>query len=262
MVGLSAYAEQRALHHFFRGLAFTPPTNVYCRLFNVPPTDDGSGGTEVTGNGYQGQLLQFGAYTGRQIRNSNTVQFTNSGSSPWPQANNWCAFDAQSGGNLLFTGTLDPKPALQGGASYPIDPANLVITYNGGTTYIAQKILELIFKATAHASPALVYGSLFSAAPSGDGTGGTELAATGYVRKAMTMAAYVAASKRIFLGADLQFIDVAPVAWGAIQALVINDSVTIGGGNRMLVLPFTVVPTVALAGAFSIVAADTYVQLD
>src|SRR5574343_137475 len=58
---MSDYLETALLNGLFRNTAYTPPANVYLALFTVLPSDDGTGGTEVTGGSYARVTLSTGA---------------------------------------------------------------------------------------------------------------------------------------------------------------------------------------------------------
>lgn len=258
MAGLSTYAEGKAFDHFFRATAYTPAATVYMALFSAIPNDDGTGGTEMVGTGYARQAIAFGAYSSRRIANSGTITFTNSGVGGWPAAVGWGIYDASSSGNLLCTGTLSPTTTVGASTSFSLLAGEVIIDYQVHGPWLAQKVLELLFKNTAATPPATVYGALFSVAPTNDGTGGTEITASGYTRKACTFAAL--SSKRGYLTGNVSFTAAAPVSWGAIPAVAWYDASS--SGNFMATSAISPSPTVASGAPFSLLATSTYVGLD
>lgn len=258
MAGLSTYAEGKAHDHFFRNTAYTPAATVYMALFSTIPNDDGTGGTEVSGTGYARQAITFGAYSSRRIANSGTVTFTNSGVGSWTTAIGWGIYDASSSGNLLCTGTLSPQATVTAGNSFSLLAGEVIVDYQVHGPWLAEKVLDLLFRNTAASPPAIVYGALFTTAPSVDGTGGTESTGTGYTRKACTFAAL--SSKRGYLTGNVEFTTSAGSAWGSLPAVAFYTASS--GGNFMAVASISPLPTVASGAPFSLLATSTYVGFD
>lgn len=102
--------------HFFEAivenmLKGTNPTAIaglYLGLFTAAPGESG-GGTEVTGGAYARQALAFGAVaaqaSGSQIANAGAIVFPTA-TAGWGTVTHVAIFDAASGGNMLYYGTL------------------------------------------------------------------------------------------------------------------------------------------------------------
>lgn len=143
MSQLSNYLENKLIDHLLRGQQMVAPANVYIGLFTVAPSD-AAGGTEVTGGGYtratvasslanwagtQGAGTTVASSgTGGQTSNNAQIAFP-SPSGNWGNIVAFGVFDAVSGGNLLFYGTLGtPKTVNNGDAAPTFAAAALTFT--------------------------------------------------------------------------------------------------------------------------------------
>jgi len=99
------YLEDALLNHIKPGgTTYTQPSNTYAALYTVAPTDSDPG-TEVSGNGYARQLVAWGTVAGGQMSNTtDPVSFAAGGA--WGDMVAVGVWDAVSGGNLLWYGTL------------------------------------------------------------------------------------------------------------------------------------------------------------
>lgn len=147
MTALTNTAENKLLDWLLRGQAIglngasaaagTGLTNVYIGLFTANPSDTG-GGTEVTGGSYARVTVacSLANWAGTQSAGSTAVSSGTSGTTsnnnaitfPTPTAN-WGtitgmgAFDASSGGNLLFWSALTANKTVNNGDPAPSFPA-------------------------------------------------------------------------------------------------------------------------------------------
>lgn len=135
MTAMSDFWENKLNDFLLRGQAYTPPTTVYVGLHTATPGDSG-GGTEVTGGGYARvavacSLANFAGTqsagstaassgTGGTTSNNGVVNFPTP-TAGWGNVVGCGIYDAVSGGNLLFQGTLTvPKTINTGDAvSFP-----------------------------------------------------------------------------------------------------------------------------------------------
>jgi hypothetical protein len=136
MAAMSDYLENRLIDHVFRGVAYTAPTNIYIGLFTATPSDSG-GGTEVSGGSYARSpaiacTTTAWASTGGATTTTNPSAGTsgttsNNAAVTWAVAPtaNWGvvtsigAFDASTGGNLLFYGALTTSKTINSGDAAP-----------------------------------------------------------------------------------------------------------------------------------------------
>lgn len=127
------YLEQKILDHVLGGPDLTRPATVYVAAFTAAPTDAG-GGTEVSASGT--------AYARVAVTNNATNWPAASGTSPASKSNGtaitfpvataaWgtvvaaAVFDAASGGNLLYWGTLSANKTVDANdqLTFPIGAA-------------------------------------------------------------------------------------------------------------------------------------------
>lgn len=115
MSALSDYLESAWLNMLAQGQSFTPPAT-HVALFTTAPSDSG-GGTEVSGGDYaRQQVNQDGAtqpYWNAPTDDGGPQVIDNNGEIAFPQATaDWGEvvavgiYDAATGGNLLYYGTL------------------------------------------------------------------------------------------------------------------------------------------------------------
>lgn len=104
----SNWLEEAILNYFFRNQSVAQPTQIYLALYINDPTDADTG-TEVSGLGYARQQITFGTPTqsgGRGvISNNQKIEYALAGSD-WGKISHWGIKTAQTGGNLLTSGTF------------------------------------------------------------------------------------------------------------------------------------------------------------
>lgn len=114
---MSNYLEGKLLRHVFNNEVYTPPGTVYLALFLESPNADGTGGTEVSGAGYERIPLDFNVTEGAPsaANLAEPVEFPTA-SEGWGTVTVGALFDAQTGGNLLsykeFTDPASPSDPL------------------------------------------------------------------------------------------------------------------------------------------------------
>jgi hypothetical protein len=133
MAAMSDYLENKLIDQIFRGQAFSFPATLYVGLLTAVPTD-GTAGTEVTGGSYArvGVAASLTNFAGTQAAGSTVASSGTGGTTsnngaitfPAPTAN-WGSvtafgiYDAASGGNLLFYGTLGTAKTVNNGDAAP-----------------------------------------------------------------------------------------------------------------------------------------------
>ena len=109
-----------------------PGVTPFVALFSAAPGDDGSAGTELTGNGYARQAITFGSpgagdsTNQRKIASTVNIQF-GPATADWLQAVAFGIFDAQANGNLLYWNTLAVAKTVQQGDFGQFAPGSLVV---------------------------------------------------------------------------------------------------------------------------------------
>lgn len=110
--GITAYTVNKVLDHMRGGTAWTQPAGLYVKLHVGDP--GAAGTTNAAGNTTRQQATFGTAASGGAISNTVQVQWTNvSTLETYSHASLW---DAATGGNCLYTGTLPvPVPVNVGG---------------------------------------------------------------------------------------------------------------------------------------------------
>ena len=130
---ISDYAENKLVDFIFRGQAWTIPASLYIGLLTAAPGETG-GGTEVAGGSYARVAVTRGLaqWAGTQSAGSTTASSGTSATTsnnttitfPAPTANwgvvtHWGIYDAATGGNLLFYGSLAQAKTVNNGDAAP-----------------------------------------------------------------------------------------------------------------------------------------------
>jgi hypothetical protein len=113
---LSDYSEDKLNDHLCGKTSFTMPT-VYIAASTADPTDDASGIAEPSGNGYARVTTSgadWNASSSGSATNANDIEFPEATGS-WGTITHFAAYDASSGGNMLWHGDLDSSVSITSG---------------------------------------------------------------------------------------------------------------------------------------------------
>ena len=102
--------ETTVLQWTFTTDSVTRPTAWYLGLFTANPDEDGSGATEISGNGYARKSVSF-SVSGNLATNSAAVEFDVATGS-WGTISHVAVFDASSGGNQIAYAALTTSKAI------------------------------------------------------------------------------------------------------------------------------------------------------
>lgn len=102
--------ETTVLQWTFTTDSVTRPTAWYLGLFTANPDEDGSGATEISGNGYARKSVTF-TVSGNLATNSAAVEFDVATGS-WGTISHVAVFDASSGGNQIAYAALTTSKAI------------------------------------------------------------------------------------------------------------------------------------------------------
>lgn len=102
--------ETTVLQWTFTTDSVTRPTAWYLGLFTANPNEDGSGATEISGNGYARKSVSF-TVSGNLATNSAAVEFDVATGS-WGTISHVAVFDASSGGNQIAYAALTTSKAI------------------------------------------------------------------------------------------------------------------------------------------------------
>lgn len=125
----------------------------------------------------------------------------------------------------------------------------------GKTTFLANKILDLMLGQTAYDMPDTLYVALFTAAPS-DAGGGTEVSGGSYARIAVTnnTTNFPAATGGAKSNATAITFAAATANWGTVTHMAIFDALS--AGNMIFVAVLNSPQTINTGGQFSFAIGD------
>ena len=130
----SDYLEQRVIDFVLNSNAeftFTSPVNVYIALFTTAPSDAG-GGVEVSGVNYDrvdsGDFSVMTGVTDGHTSNTGEISFAQAGAGGWGLVTAIGLFDASTGGNLLYHGSLTADKQVDENDTFKIAINDLDIT--------------------------------------------------------------------------------------------------------------------------------------
>ena len=124
----SNYLEDKVLDHALGTTAFAQPTNQYLALHTADPGEDASG-AELSGTGYTRAAIDFNAASGGTATGpTSVIEFTNSGGTSWTEVTHFGIWDASSGGNLLYYGSLTTSKTVAAGDTLRFTAASISIS--------------------------------------------------------------------------------------------------------------------------------------
>lgn len=114
----SDYLENELLDHVLGAAAYSAPATVNVALYTAAPTDAG-GGTEVSGGSYArvaitNNATNWPAAASGSKSNGTTITFPTA-TADWGTVVAFGLWDAASGGNLLYWGTLSASKVINSG---------------------------------------------------------------------------------------------------------------------------------------------------
>jgi len=234
MGSISDYLENELLDHVFNA-SYTPPATVYLALSTSDPTDDASGLSEPSGNGYARKAITFGAAASRTITQSTDVTFDQATGS-WGTISHWALMDAETSGNMMAHGAFaESKQVVDGNTPY-VSSGEVYIEFQAGeiSDYLANALLDFAFRNQALSSPD-TYVALTIATVSDSDTGSTisEPSGGAYARVQVnpnggSSPTWNTASSGEVDNADEISFPTATASWGTAVATAICDASTAG----------------------------------
>lgn len=117
----SNYFEEKIGNHIFRTDTLEKPSALYIALFTTLPSEDGTGGVEIVGNGYA-RVGIVSADSNWTPPNAGDGKFSNAiatafplPTADWGTVNGYGIYDASSAGNMWFYAPLTtPKNVTTG----------------------------------------------------------------------------------------------------------------------------------------------------
>lgn len=251
MGSLANYAENALLNHLV-GTAYTAPATVYLALCTSDPTDAATGASmnEVSNsNAYARKAITFAAAASRAIAQTGAVTFDQATGS-WGTVTHYAIVDSATygEGNVLAHGSFSSSFAPVNGSTPSIASGQVTITIDaltnyGMTTYLANLLLDKMFRNQTYNQPATYVALLDSAGADADTTittAGKEAGGTNYARILVNKvggdspAWNTVASGATDNAAELAFSTVGSGGWGTIVGMAIVDGGTLDAGNVLL----------------------------
>lgn len=143
MSAMSDFLENSLVDQIFRGQTAPTTSTLYIGLYTAAPSDTG-GGTELSGSGYARVSVtsSLANWAGTQSTGSTTASSGTGGAtsnnaaitfpeptSGWGQVQAFGVFDAATGGNLLFHGSLTINKTINEGDTVTFPAGSLVVTF-------------------------------------------------------------------------------------------------------------------------------------
>ena len=245
MGSLSDFAEDELLDHVFNA-AYSPDATIYIFLSTADPLDDASGIAEPSGFGYAREIITFDAPAARKVENAALITFNQASGGSWGTISHWGVCNHLSNGTwgtdveMFAHGTFASSKVVSDGKTPTIAAQEVDIILNAGamTTYLAHKLLDLMFRNQAYAKPDTFMALLVSDGADGD----TDLTAkepadgVGYVRKQVNINGGGSPTWDVSSGgaiANTHLIQMATPSgsWGTVTDFAIADTIT--GGNSL-----------------------------
>ena len=237
---LSDYSENELMDHVFNA-SYSPVATVYVGFSTADPLDDASGMAEPSGNNYAREAITFSAASSRAITHAGTITF-NQASGPWGTISHWFICDHPTNTtwgtnvNLLAHGSLNTSKSVVAGNTPSIAGGEIDISFSAGeiTDYLAEKLLDLMFRNTAYSSPSTYVGLFTSAlADSDTDPSAKECSGGSYARKQVNVNGGAAPTWELSSGGLVNNNDVITFvtptgSWGTVTAVGIVDAASNG----------------------------------
>jgi hypothetical protein len=242
MGSLTDYSELELLDHVFNA-AYTPVATVYLALATADPTDAATGASmnEVPNSGsYARTAITFAAAASRRVTQTGAVTFP-AATGAWGTVTHWSVVDnaTHGAGNVLAHGAFGASKAIVSGNTPSVADAEVYVEILAEiSTYLANKLLDLMFRNVAYTKPSTYVAlSTTTIDESDDGSTLGEPGSGAYAREQVNVNG--GASPTWDLAAagvvdNTHDIDLGPAsgaAWGTITSVATVDSVTTGAGN-------------------------------
>ncbi|MBW2637769.1 MAG: hypothetical protein JRC86_09660 [Deltaproteobacteria bacterium] len=222
---LSDYLENKLIDLTLTGAAYTPPPAVYLALLSALPDDTGA--VEVVYTGYARTVLSFSAASSRAVAQDATSAFPLCGGGS-DTATHYGIYDASSGGNLLGYGEFVFSKLIKFGSTPTVLSGEVTLTFVAGkaSDYLAEKLLDHAFSATAYTPPTNTYLAMTLADLTDASTGSTISEPVDTYTRKLTSGWTVTGSSAVNVSDEIFPIPTAE--WGPILAVAVTDALSAG----------------------------------
>ena len=233
---LTNFAELEIINHILGETqeTYTRPDHLYLALCTADPGESASGGTldePSAGNGYARTLCDsWNTAANRAIENSEVIEFSEA-TGNWGEITHFALLDTitLATGHVIAYGELSQSKKIGSGDSASVVIEDLELSFNSGgiSTFLANEMLDHVFKGDAYAQPASIFVALATTAITDDTTGSTiSEPGSNYTRRE-TNDWSAAANGATENESDIEFAQAA-AAWGTVGYFAICDHPTTG----------------------------------
>lgn len=163
---LTNYMEDEIIDHILGegGETWSRPANLWLALCTADPGEGATGAniTEPASNYARKACDSWNAASSRAIDNSAVITYDEATGS-WGTVTHWAIVDSASGaGNVLAYGSLTVSKLIVSGDTPEVAVQDLDISVDAGdmSNYLANKILDHIFKGDAYTQPVVIFAGL------------------------------------------------------------------------------------------------------
>lgn len=177
MGNLTTYGANSLLNHVLKNTAFTRPTHLYLALCLADPTKAATGDSisEPTGGSYARVICDsWETAVARATSNMSEIKFTKA-TANWGTITHWAICDALTSGNAIAFGPLTVEKTVNLNDTFTVAAGDLDVSINSGalSNYLANALLDHVFKGTPFSQPANIYVSLSGSTITDATTGST-----------------------------------------------------------------------------------------
>lgn len=231
MGSLSNYAELEILDHVLKTGIYTAATTLYVGLSTATIDDATTGGsvTECTFSYARVACNTWDAAASRATENTAAIAFPEATGS-WGTQTDWFVADHLTTGNVIAYGTFSTGKAVASGDNASIAAGGIDITASAGghSTYLANKILDHIFKTAVYTAATTLYVGLSTTTINDATTGGDVVEPSGGAYARLACNTWDAAGSGATANTAAITFVMATGSWGTITDFFTADAVTAG----------------------------------
>jgi len=237
MGSLTNTYENLVLNYIFNHTGTIQNAAVYLALGTTALTDDSSTFTEVNAGGYIRKACTFGtAAASRSISNTSAVQYDQA-TADWGTIRSWMLYTAESAGTAIAWGSLTADKTVNNGNTPSVASGEVTIsltTSNGCSTYLANVLLDTIFRNQVFTAPDTYLG-LWTSVLDDASTGSTagEVSGGNYSRVQVntdgaTSPFWTTASTGTLENSGVITFPTPSASWGTVESMGICDAASTG----------------------------------
>jgi len=163
MSKLANFLEDELMDHVMKNGDWTRPTGMWIGLCDSDPGEAATGGnlSELDGGDYARVSVGTNwATASSRATSNNTILIFPEASAAWGTATHFVVVSSGSGaGNVYVYGEISPNKIIGSGDNPTIASGDLDISFDSGgvSDYLANKLLDHVFEASAYTSPINLY---------------------------------------------------------------------------------------------------------